>query len=71
MNLDPTENQKMIAGMLKSFSKQEILPNRREWDEKQFFPIECFRKLGELGVMGVLVPEKYGGAGFSYYEYER
>jgi len=69
MNLDPTENQKMIAEMLKSFSAQHILPYRSKWDEEQFFPVECFRKLGELGVMGVLVPEKYGGAGFSYYEY--
>jgi alkylation response protein AidB-like acyl-CoA dehydrogenase len=69
MNLDPTENQKMIAEMLKSFSAQHILPNRSKWDEEQIFPIDCFRKLGELGVMGVLVPEKYGGAGFSYYEY--
>jgi alkylation response protein AidB-like acyl-CoA dehydrogenase len=69
MNLDPTENQKMIAEMLKSFSAQHILPNRRKWDEEQAFPVDCFRKLGELGVMGVLVPEKYGGAGFSYYEY--
>jgi alkylation response protein AidB-like acyl-CoA dehydrogenase len=40
-----------------------------EWDEKQTFPIELFRKLGELGCMGVLVPEKYGGAGFGYSEY--
>jgi alkylation response protein AidB-like acyl-CoA dehydrogenase len=69
MNLDPNENQKMIAQMLKSFSAQHILPFRNEWDEKQTFPVECFRKLGELGVMGVLVPEKYGGSGFSYYEY--
>ena len=69
MNLDPNENQKMIAQMLQSFSEKEILPNRSVWDEQQVFPIECFRKLGELGVMGVLVPEKYGGSGFSYYEY--
>ncbi len=69
MNLDPTENQKMIAQMLKAFSAQHILPYRGKWDEEQTFPVECFRKLGDLGVMGVLVPEKYGGAGFSYYEY--
>lgn len=69
MNLDPNENQKMIAQMLQSFAENEIKPNRSVWDEKQVFPVDCFRKLGELGVMGVLVPEKYNGAGFSYYEY--
>lgn len=69
MNLDPNENQKMIAQMLQSFAEKEIKPFRSEWDEQQVFPVECFRKLGELGVMGVLVPEKYQGSGFSYYEY--
>lgn len=69
MHLDPSENQKMIAEMLKSFSAQHIAPFVNEWDEKQFFPEELFKKLGDLGVMGVLVPQKYGGAGFSYYEY--
>jgi len=47
MNLDPTENQKMIAEMLKSFSAQHILPFRSKWDEEQFFPVDCFRKLGD------------------------
>jgi alkylation response protein AidB-like acyl-CoA dehydrogenase len=69
MNLDQNENQLMIAEMLKSFAQQHIKPYLNEWDEKQVFPVEVFRKLGELGVMGVLVPQKYGGAGFSYYEY--
>lgn len=69
MNLDLNENQKMIAEMLRAFADQHIKPYRNEWDEKQYFPVECFRKLGELGVMGVLVPQEYGGAGFSYYEY--
>jgi alkylation response protein AidB-like acyl-CoA dehydrogenase len=55
--------------MLKSFGEQNIRPQMMEWDEKQIFPIELFRKLGELGCMGVLVPEKYGGAGFGYSEY--
>jgi alkylation response protein AidB-like acyl-CoA dehydrogenase len=59
----------MIAEMLKSFGEQNIRPKMMEWDEKQIFPIELFRKLGELGCMGVLVPEKYGGAGFGYSEY--
>ncbi len=69
MNLDLNENQKMIADTLKTFSEQHIKPFRNEWDESQEFPVDCFRKLGELGVMGILVPEKYQGAGFSYYEY--
>lgn len=69
INLYQNENQKMIAEMLKTFSAKHIKPYREEWDRDQIFPVECFRKLGELGVMGVLVPEVYGGAGFSYYEY--
>tara|TARA_B100000902_G_scaffold400059_1_gene475373 strand:+ start:29294 stop:30403 length:1110 start_codon:yes stop_codon:yes gene_type:complete len=59
----------MIADMVKTFGKSEITPNVREWDDKQIFPIEVFKKLGDLGLMGVLVPEKYGGSGFSYLEY--
>lgn len=69
MRFGTTENQHMIAEMLKSFGEQNIRPYMMEWDEKQIFPIELFRKLGELGCMGVLVPEKYGGAGFGYSEY--
>jgi alkylation response protein AidB-like acyl-CoA dehydrogenase len=69
MRFGTTENQQMIAEMLKSFGEQNIRPKMMEWDEKQTFPIELFRKLGELGCMGVLVPEKYGGAGFGYSEY--
>ncbi len=69
MRFGTTENQHMIAEMLKSFGEQNIRPHMMEWDEKQIFPIELFRKLGELGCMGVLVPEKYGGAGFGYSEY--
>ena len=69
INLDPTESQRMVAEMVKSFSEQYIKPFRDEWDKDQVFPVECFRKLGELGLMGVLVPEAYNGAGFSYYEY--
>jgi alkylation response protein AidB-like acyl-CoA dehydrogenase len=69
MRFGTTENQQMIAEMLKSFGEQNIRPKMMEWDEKQIFPIELFRKLGELGCMGVLVPEKYGGAGFGYSEY--
>lgn len=69
MRFGTTENQQMIAEMLKSFGEQHIRPHFMDWDEKQTFPVDLFRKLGELGCMGVLVPEKYGGAGFGYAEY--
>lgn len=64
-----TETQKMIAETVKDFCAQQITPNIMEWDESQTFPVEVFRKLGELGLMGVLVPEEYGGAGLTYTEY--
>ncbi len=66
---EDTENQKMIAEMVRDFGRKEITPKMMEWDERQEFPIEVFRKMGALGLMGVLVPEAYGGAGFGYLEY--
>jgi alkylation response protein AidB-like acyl-CoA dehydrogenase len=69
ISFDESENQKMIADMIRDFGKKEILPKMMEWDESQEFPVQVFKKLGELGLMGVLVPEEYGGAGFGYPEY--
>ena len=69
MDFNYNENQKMIADMVQQFGKQNITPFVRDWDDNQIFPVEVFKKLGELGLMGVLVPEEYGGAGFSYNEY--
>ncbi len=69
MDFKISENQKMIIDMIQKFGAQYISPFVEQWDEKQFFPIEVFKKLGQLGLMGVLVPEKYGGSGFSYTEY--
>ena len=69
MNFEINENQKMIADMIQQFGKNNITPFVREWDEKQIFPVKAFKKLGELGLMGVLVPTKYSGSGFSYNEY--
>jgi len=69
MNFEKTENQKMIAQMVRDFAEKEIRPNVMKWDESQEFPKDVFRKMGELGIMGVLVPEQYGGAGMGYYEY--
>ena len=64
-----SENQKMIAEMIRAFGEKEITPHSRLWDEDQFFPQDLFKKLGELGLMGVLVPQQYGGSGLSYQEY--
>lgn len=69
MDFNYTENQEMIAGMAKDFAAKEIVPNLMKWDESQEFPIELFKKMGELGMMGVLVPTEYGGSGFGYHEY--
>jgi alkylation response protein AidB-like acyl-CoA dehydrogenase len=64
-----TENQMMIRRMVKDFAEKNIRPHVMEWDEVQHFPVELFKRLGELGLMGVLVPEAYGGSGFGYQEY--
>jgi len=64
-----SEHQLMIRKMVKDFAEKNIRPNVMEWDETQYFPIEVFKKLGGLGLMGVLVPENYGGSGFGYQEY--
>jgi len=69
MDFSYNENQQMIADMIRTFGKNEITPNVREWDDNQIFPVEVFKKLGDLGLMGVLVPAEYGGSGFSYTEY--
>jgi alkylation response protein AidB-like acyl-CoA dehydrogenase len=70
MNFQTQELTEQVAQAAKEFAKQEILPNVMEWDEAQFFPKETLRSLGKLGMMGVLVPEAYGGAGLSYQEYK-
>jgi len=69
MDFTINENQNMIADMIQQFGKQNITPFVREWDDTQTFPVDVFKKLGELGLMGVLVPTEYGGSGFSYTEY--
>lgn len=69
MNFEYTENQKLIAQTVREFGEKHIRPYIMEWDESQHFPVELFKKLGELGLMGVLVPEEYGGAGLGYFEY--
>lgn len=69
MDFNYNENQKLISEMIRSFSAKEIFPNIKEWDDNQIFPSHVFKKLGELGLMGVLVPQEYGGSGFGYAEY--
>src|ERR1017187_4775487 len=69
MDFEINENQRMIAATIKDFGEKHIKPKMMEWDESQKFPVEVFKKLGELGLMGVLVPQEYGGAGLSYTEY--
>jgi alkylation response protein AidB-like acyl-CoA dehydrogenase len=69
MSFEETENQKMITQMIRDFGNREIRPYMMEWDEAQQFPIELFHQMGSLGLLGVLVPEEYGGAGFGYLEY--
>jgi alkylation response protein AidB-like acyl-CoA dehydrogenase len=69
INFDSTENQGMIAQMVRDFAERNIRPNIMEWDEAQTFPLDTFKEMGKLGLLGVLVPEEYGGAGFGYFEY--
>lgn len=69
LNFAPTDNQKMIADMVRNFAEKNIRPNVMTWDESQEFPIDLFHEMGKLGLMGVLVPEQYGGSGLGYFEY--
>ncbi len=69
VSFENTESQQMIAQMVRDFGAREIKPHMMDWDESQEFPVEVFKKLGELGLMGVLVPTEYGGSGFGYLEY--
>lgn len=69
MNFEPNENQKMIAQMVRDFAEKEIRPNMNQWDADEHFPVDVMKKMGELGLLGIYVPEEYGGSGFSYFEY--
>jgi alkylation response protein AidB-like acyl-CoA dehydrogenase len=69
MDFAVTENQQMIAQMVKDFTEKHIRPNVMTWDEAQEFPLDVFKKMGDIGLMGILVPEQYQGAGLGYFEY--
>ena len=64
-----TESQSLIRQVIRDFGAREILPYMMEWDEQQIFPVDLFHKMGEMGLMGILVPQAYGGAGLGYPEY--
>ena len=69
MNFELNENQKMIAQMVRDFAEKEITPFFKKWDEEEIFPVDAMKKMGELGLLGIYIPEEYGGSGFGYFEY--
>lgn len=69
MDFGLNENQKMIAQMVRDFTEKEVKPYLNQWDADEYFPVETMKKLGELGLLGIYIPEEYGGSGFSYDEY--
>lgn len=69
MDFHQSETQQMIAQMVRDFAQKEILPNRYAWDRDEHFPVDVMKKMGELGLLGIYIPEKYGGSGFGYFEY--
>ena len=70
MNFQVNEITQQVAQTAKDFAQQHIKPHVMEWDESQEFPVHVFKEMGKLGLMGVLVPEEYGGAGLGYFEYK-
>lgn len=69
--MDFTQNEitQQVAQVAKDFANKHIKPSVMEWDETQHFPKEVMQEMGKLGLMGIFVPEQYGGSGFGYYEY--
>lgn len=69
MDFQFSEEQKMISNSAKDFAEQLIRPHIMKWDESQYFPREILEKAGEMGFMGIFIPEEYGGSGLGYHEY--
>ncbi len=69
MNFKQSELTQQVAQTAKDFAQQYIKPQLMEWDESQEFPLHIFKEMGKLGLMGVFVPEEYGGSGMGYFEY--
>ncbi|HVG16521.1 MAG TPA: acyl-CoA dehydrogenase family protein, partial [Chitinophagaceae bacterium] len=70
MNFEISETTLQVAQVARDFAQQQIRPHVMEWDETQEFPSDTMKAMGALGLMGVLVPEQYGGSGLSYFEYK-
>ena len=70
MNFQSAELTQQVAQTARDFAQHHIKPHVMEWDESQEFPVHIFKELGKLGMMGVLVPHEYGGAGLTYFEYK-
>lgn len=69
MDFGLTPEQEQLRKSIREFCEAEIRPHVAEWDESQHFPLEVFHKLGDLGVLGAVFPEEYGGSGYSYIDY--
>jgi alkylation response protein AidB-like acyl-CoA dehydrogenase len=69
MEFSTNENVQLIRQTVRDFADKHIRPDFMNWDEAQEFPVHVFKALGELGLMGVLVPQEYGGSGLGYFEY--
>lgn len=69
MDFEKNENQLMITQMVRDFAEKEIKPYMNQWDADEHFPVDVMKKLGELGLLGIYIPESYGGSGFTYFEY--
>lgn len=69
MEFQQEELTEQVAQTARDFATQHIKPHVMTWDETQEFPVQVFKEMGKLGLMGVLVPEEYGGAGLGYLEY--
>jgi alkylation response protein AidB-like acyl-CoA dehydrogenase len=70
MDFQSAEITQQVAQTARDFAQQHIKPYVMDWDESQEFPLAVFKEMGKLGLMGVLVPEEYGGAGLGYFEYK-
>ena len=69
MDLGFTSEQQQLRKSIREFCEAEIKPHVMEWDESQHFPVDVFRRLGKLGVLGAVFPEDLGGSGYSYVDY--
>jgi alkylation response protein AidB-like acyl-CoA dehydrogenase len=69
VNFELTEEQQVLQKTVRDFCAREIIPNARRWDEEEIFPAEVIPALGELGLLGMQVPERFGGPGMKFHDY--